>query len=99
MKPSWIRLPPRGGACPHTGLRRSLMEGLIMPSVLNDFRPPVVSRLVKTHPQNRHGVRLISLESLEAHIASQGSGFEEHEPAASLDNPSSNDISSENSWK
>lgn len=40
-KPLYLRLPKSGKRCPATGLSRSTLNDLILPTPSNDFRPPV----------------------------------------------------------
>jgi hypothetical protein len=68
----FIRLPPTTKRCPVSGLSRSTLNALVLPTRANDYRPQVVSHVVKTHPLNRRGVRLISVSSLCAYIRGAG---------------------------
>ena len=61
--PDFIRLPKPGGRCPHTGLSRSSLYELIVPSKRNGYRPPVKSRHIKG-PGAMRGIRLIHYVSL-----------------------------------
>ncbi len=70
-EPVYIRLPKAGDLCPRTGLTRSMLNELILPSERNDFAPPVKSKSLRKIGQMR-GVRLILWESLRAHLASLG---------------------------
>lgn len=62
-EPIFIRLPKSGEHCPRTGLTRSKLNQLILPTERNRFRPPVKSKSVREHGQKR-GIRLILWESL-----------------------------------
>ena len=63
MEPRFIRLPKTGERCPWTGLSRSKMNQLILPSSSNDYLPPVESCSLKTAGAAR-GARLVLFESL-----------------------------------
>lgn len=73
LVPITIRLPKSGTACPYTGLRRSALNALILPTAANDYRPPVRSIVVKSHRYASRGVRLIVSESLREHLATLAS--------------------------
>lgn len=45
------------------------MDQLVRPQECNDFRPPVVSKILRAKGQKR-GIRLISYESLMAYLNS-----------------------------
>ena|ERR1035437_732826 len=62
-RPEFIRLPPPGAACPWTGLRRSKLNELILPSDANNHKPPVKSICLRNRGQNK-AVRLIVYDSL-----------------------------------
>jgi hypothetical protein len=62
-KPEFIRLPRAKERCPHTGLSRSYMNQLILPSPVNGYDPPVKSRSLKKRGHIR-GIRLIIYDSL-----------------------------------
>lgn len=62
-RPEFIRLPRAGTLCPWTSLARSKMNQLILPSPLNNFRPPVQSFALRNRGQAR-ATRLVVLESL-----------------------------------
>lgn len=68
--PAYIRLPRAGCRCPYTGLSRTTLNELSIPSPANDFAPPVVSHVLKIRGLATRGVRLIDLNSLLNHIAS-----------------------------
>jgi hypothetical protein len=63
IKPAWIRLPQIGCADPHTGLKRSKLNELILASPVNGNKPPVKSICLRNRGQKK-GVRLISYDSL-----------------------------------
>lgn len=65
--PEFLRLPKPGSLCPHSGLSRSYINSLILPSRLNDFKPPVRSFVIR-RPGAKTGVRLIDYASLRRFI-------------------------------
>ena len=69
-RPDFIRLPKPGSRCPFTGLSRTTLCELTVPSEANDFKPPVPSHLVKGISATR-GVRLIELEALIGYLRSR----------------------------
>jgi len=71
IPPEFIRLPKDGTLCRYTGLSRSGMNQLILPSKLNGYNPPVNSFIQKTNPHTIRGVRLIVYESLIAYLRQQ----------------------------
>jgi hypothetical protein len=66
-KPEWIRLPAPGTKCRHSGLSRSTLNELVLPSDANGFAPPVRSVVVRKRGAVR-GIRLISFDSLMAYL-------------------------------
>jgi hypothetical protein len=68
--PEFIRLPLRGREH-HTGLCRSFINQLILPSAANGNCPPVRSICLRKEGRAR-GVRLVHLHSLLGWIESQG---------------------------
>ena len=66
-EPVTIRLPRQGDRCPWTGLSRSALNDLVLPSKRNKFTPPVKSNLLKTK-ENSTGVRLIDFQSLKSFL-------------------------------
>jgi len=75
--PIWIRLPKSGEQCPYTGLSRSALNELILPSLLQP-QPPVASISLKK-PHEVRGVRLIRLEALLNYLDNMQKGDEEGE--------------------
>ena len=61
--PEFIRLPKPCARCPYTGLSRSGMNNLVLPTKANNFRPPVRSVSLRKRGQLK-AVRLIVYESL-----------------------------------
>ena len=62
-KAEFIRLPKSGTRCPLTGLSRSSLNALILPTEENNFKPPVRSVSIRKRHAIR-GTRLISVPSL-----------------------------------
>ena len=65
--PEFIRLPKPGTLCRWTGLSRSKLNELILPSPLNSFKPPVRSLSLRNRGQIK-AVRLIVLDSLLGYL-------------------------------
>jgi hypothetical protein len=63
----FIRLPRVGEREPLTGLSRSHLNALILPTPANNFSPQVRSYVLRK-PGARTGVRLIDVASLTAYI-------------------------------
>lgn len=68
--PQWRQLPKPPERCPDTGLSRSHIYSLILPTKENGYRPPVKSVSLKGKNATR-GVRLYSVPSLLAWIEAQ----------------------------
>lgn len=66
-KPEFIRLPRSGHKCSITGLSRSALNSLILPSEQNAHSPPVRSHVIK-RPGAKTGIRLIEYQSLIEYI-------------------------------
>ncbi len=66
-KPEWLRLPAPGNRCRFTGLSRSTLNELTIPGPANDGTPPVKSVVLRKRGALR-GIRLISYDSLMAHL-------------------------------
>ena len=69
ITPEFIRLPKPGTLCRWTGLSRSKLNELILPSPVNSFKPPVRSLSLRNRGQMK-AVRLIVLESLLGYLRS-----------------------------
>lgn len=78
IKPEFIRLPKSGSLCPWTGLSRSKMNELVLPSAANDYKPAVGSKVLRKRGQIR-GCRLIVFDSLIEFLHSQTGGEGEGE--------------------
>jgi len=71
QKIQFLRLPKPGKRCPITGLSRSGINNLILPTKNNNFKPPVRSYSIKRRGYVR-GTRLIVYDSLIEYIMSFG---------------------------
>ena len=71
IRPVFIRLPAPKGRCPYTGLSRSALADLCVPSKANRFKPPVKSIAPKRRKDAKRAARLIDFESLMAYLLSQ----------------------------
>ena len=67
--PEWLRLPQPGQRCRFTGLSRSTLNELCIDSPVNGYSAPVKSIVLKKRGAMR-GIRLISYDSLMAHLES-----------------------------
>ena len=63
----FLRLPQPGQRCAHTGLSRSYLNDLILPTAANDHKPPVRSFVLRKRGAQT-GVRLIDAASLFDYI-------------------------------
>ena len=72
VRPEFIRLPRVGRRCPYTGLSRSGLNNLILPSKLNGHRPQVRSVCLRPRGGVR-GTRLICYDSLIEYLRNQAS--------------------------
>lgn len=85
ITPEFIRLPKPGTLCPWTGLSRSKLNELILPSPLNSFKPPVRSVSLRNRGQLK-AVRLIVFDSLIGYLrglmAEQSAEPQPFQPAA-----------------
>jgi hypothetical protein len=64
----WIRLPSPGSVCPYSGLKRTQINGLVLPCAANGHKPPVRSVSLRK-PGGVKGTRLIHLQSLLDYLA------------------------------
>ena len=67
FKPEFIRLPKPGTTCPWTGLARSAMNELVLPTKANSGKPPVKSKVLRKKGATT-GIRLIVFESLMEYL-------------------------------
>lgn len=65
--PEFIRLPPPGLKCPYTGLSRSAINELILPTLRNDYTPPVKSFCLRQKGA-KTGIRLVSYPGIRDYI-------------------------------
>lgn len=72
-RPEFLRLPKPGQLCQHTGLTRSAINELILPTERNQFRPPVKSFCLRQRGA-RTGIRLVEYESLAEYIRHHAEG-------------------------
>ena len=77
----FMRLPQPGTRCPLTGLSRSYLNGLILPTEANGHKPPVRSCCLRQRGAKK-GVRLISYDSLMAWLRSHLEPIGAETPAA-----------------
>ncbi len=73
--PEFIRLPIKG-LCPITGLSRSKIYELILPSESNNYKPPVKSVSLRK-PGQIKGTRLIVLKSLLDYLRDEVEAFQQ----------------------
>jgi hypothetical protein len=66
--PVWIRLPKAGSQCPFSGLSRSALNELILPS--QDYPVPRVASRSLKKPHEVRGIRIIKLVSLLSYLES-----------------------------
>lgn len=69
IRPEFIRLPKPGQTCPFTGLSRSTLKRLILPTKANNSKPPVDSVVIKDSG-DKAALRLIVYDSLIRYIYS-----------------------------
>lgn len=67
--PEFIRLPAVGTRCRYTGLSRSGLNNLILPTAANGYKPPVRSVCVRRRGAVR-GTRLVVYASLLEYLNS-----------------------------
>ena len=68
--PEFIELPKNGEREHYSGLGRSYLNSLILPTVKNNYKPPVKSHSIRPRGALR-GKRLIVLDSLLSYIKQQ----------------------------
>lgn len=86
MRPEFLRLPKSGTLCPLTGLGRSFINGLILPTEENGHRPPVKSISLRKRGAQK-GVRLVVYDSLMAHLHAHLDGAQADATATTPPNP------------
>jgi hypothetical protein len=67
VTPETIRLPEPGTRCPFSGMSRSALNALVLPTEANGFKPPVKSFCLRQKGA-KTGIRLIDYRSLFAYI-------------------------------
>ena len=67
LQPEFLRLPKPGRLCQLTGLSRSYLNALVLPTESNGHRPPVKSVCLRKKGA-KTGVRLICVDSLRAYL-------------------------------
>ena len=75
LQPEFLRLPKPGELCPLTGLSRSAINELILPTPRNGNKPPVKSFCLRQKGA-RTGIRLVSYDSLAGYIRAHAEGGE-----------------------
>ena len=78
LEPEFVRLPRPGQLDPRTGMARSALNELILPTPRNDFKPPVRSFVLRQKGA-KTGIRLLSWSSLKAYIL-EHEETAQHEP-------------------
>jgi hypothetical protein len=74
-RPEFLRLPSPGELCPHTGMSRSALNELILPTPRNGNKPPVKSFCLRQKGA-KTGIRLVSYDSLTGYIRAHAEGGE-----------------------
>lgn len=67
LRAIWIRLPKTGARCPFTGLSRSALNNLILPSSRNGWKA-VVRSATAGRPGHTRGARIIWLPSFDEYV-------------------------------
>jgi hypothetical protein len=67
IEPEFLRLPKPGMLCPYTGLSRSAINEMILPTPRNDFKPPVRSFCLRQRGA-KTGIRLVDYRSMAGYI-------------------------------
>ena len=80
ITPETIRLPRAGERCPYSGLSRSALNALVLPTAANGYRPPVRSSVLRQRGATT-GIRLIFYQSLIDYIHSHEDIGQGEEPA------------------
>lgn len=82
LRPEFLRLPKPGTLCPLTGLGRSYLNSLILPTDANGHRPPVASICLRKRGAKK-GVRLLVYDSLASYLRAHMEGAGQEEEAQS----------------
>jgi hypothetical protein len=75
-------MPKPPNRCPISGLSRSKINELILPCAANGYKPPVLSRSLKSTKWATRGIRLYNVPSLLSWIEAQDSGASTSGPIA-----------------
>ena len=75
IAPEFLRLPRPGQLCPHTGMSRSALNDLILPTPRNGNKPPVRSFCLRQKGA-KTGIRLVDYASLRDYIRRHAEGVE-----------------------
>lgn len=67
IEPEFLRLPKAGELCPYTGMARSAINELVLPTERNKNKPPVKSFCLRQKGA-KTGIRLIDYKSLVSYI-------------------------------
>ncbi|MBI5384256.1 MAG: hypothetical protein HZA90_06170 [Verrucomicrobia bacterium] len=67
IQPEFLRLPKPGLLCPFTGMTRSALNELILPTERNSFKPPVRSFVLRQRGA-KTGIRLVDYAHLSKFI-------------------------------
>ena len=81
LQPEFLRLPKPGSLCGLSGLSRSYLNSLVLPTPDNGHRPPVKSVCLRKKGA-KTGVRLICVDSLRAYLAQHIDGATQAEGTA-----------------
>jgi hypothetical protein len=73
ITPEFLRLPKPGLLCPFTGMGRSALNELILPTARNNFKPPVRSFCLRQRGA-KTGIRLVDYASLRSYILARPEG-------------------------
>ncbi|HEY5909184.1 MAG TPA: hypothetical protein VJA21_01125 [Verrucomicrobiae bacterium] len=74
-RPEFLRLPKPGLLCPYTGLTRSAINELILPTPRNGNKPPVRSFCLRQRGA-KTGIRLVDYDSISAYIRQHEETFQ-----------------------
>lgn len=77
--PVFFRLPKNGRVDPYFGGTRTFWNERVLPSQRNDFCPPVKSRVIKSRPGAKTGIRFIDFRSALAWFEAQDPDSPSHD--------------------
>jgi hypothetical protein len=72
-RPEFLRLPQAGQKCQLTGMSRSALNALVLPTAENNYKPPVRSFVLRRRGAST-GIRLLDYGSLAAYIRAHEEG-------------------------